>query len=343
MDRTVSCDSVWDSLSEYADGLASPSVSTTVENHVAICESCARDLAFMHQTATVLSTVPEVAPPVGLREAIFAATVEKRAWYERLGWSGSRAGFGFRQLAYAGACAAAGVIVAFVVVANERSKAPDTMSPGSTQAALLDRMLPAEKKIPAPEIQRNLPQQHNNVIAGVPRMPETNAGSTDKGRSRTANVEAKFFLPDPAGDPKSGSLSPRRPISIKPFQPADPGRRKPLREPSAATENVGPTMETANMVTAVMPDPEMGPMIKEPIAGSGNAATAPTATSEATHREYHIQLTNSGVPVNAGAIASLADLRDSLKKNQSFKAPIIPLVRSNDRKEVKLDLLKGKF
>jgi hypothetical protein len=340
-----SCDSLWDSLSGYADGLASPSERARVEGHVAQCETCARDLEFMRRTSTALSDVPEVAPPAGLRDAILAATVNKRVWYQRFGWGGSRAAFGFNQHAYAGAAAAAGVILAFVVVGRSKSNAPEIISPGRNDVVSVAPVQPETKQ---PSTSKSKPIT-NNERAMAYVTPSTNSQTARhtttavSGPSAMQTVDRDYHLPVPAVVVRSTSPVLRKIASSNHPMPVDPGHKKTIKEPANGPENLGPMMETAVMMTPVMMDPDMGPMVNKTGTGTGNGNAAGSVAAETSHREYRIQLTNSDEQVNPGAVASLADLRNALKKSQTWQPPSFPLVRSNERKEVRVDLLKGKF
>src|SRR6266480_2453646 len=95
----MQCDEIWDLLSPYADGEASPNEAVAVDAHVAECAACAADLRFLQSTSAALSGMPEVEPPAYLREAILGATVFRPRWSDRLAgalqvWSGRRTGLG---------------------------------------------------------------------------------------------------------------------------------------------------------------------------------------------------------------------------------------------------------
>src|SRR5438045_3274806 len=68
---------MWDSLSAFADGCLGPPEAELVKRHLALCECCARDLAFMNLTASAISGFDQIAPPPALRESILAATVNR--------------------------------------------------------------------------------------------------------------------------------------------------------------------------------------------------------------------------------------------------------------------------
>jgi anti-sigma factor RsiW len=108
MNRVTECEAIWDFLSAYADGEATPEEARIVETHIAACPECARDLQFMQETAQMLAHTPEIAPPPGLREAIFAVTTRRTTWQERirtaLGLTGATH---YRRLAWVGSAACA--------------------------------------------------------------------------------------------------------------------------------------------------------------------------------------------------------------------------------------------
>ena len=84
MEVTVmQCQDVWDLLSAYADGETNAHETEVVEAHIAVCSDCARDLQFMQGAHEALQAIPEVEPPVTLRSAILAATVNRPSLTER--------------------------------------------------------------------------------------------------------------------------------------------------------------------------------------------------------------------------------------------------------------------
>ena len=80
----MSCQEVLSLLSAYMDGEADPSDSRFVEEHVAECAECSRELSLLRDTARMLATRPEVEPPVGLLEQIEAATTGNPSIWQRL-------------------------------------------------------------------------------------------------------------------------------------------------------------------------------------------------------------------------------------------------------------------
>ena len=71
------CETVWERLSAYADGEATPSETAIVEAHIAVCLSAPRTGVHARVVAALLG-VSDVEPPVTLRAAILAATVDHK-------------------------------------------------------------------------------------------------------------------------------------------------------------------------------------------------------------------------------------------------------------------------
>src|ERR1051326_2034462 len=77
-------DAIWDLLSLYADGEATPEQAAQVEALLCSDPRYARDLQFMRMTGDTIETFAEVEPPLALRDAIFAATSRRQTVATRL-------------------------------------------------------------------------------------------------------------------------------------------------------------------------------------------------------------------------------------------------------------------
>ncbi len=113
----MDCDRVWDLLSVYADGEADANETAIVEEHIACCTTCARDLEFMQGTSAAVQAETQVAPPAAMRQAILNATIYKPTMQERFA-SAIRRSFSQSPVRY-GALATAGAAAALTLTAIE--------------------------------------------------------------------------------------------------------------------------------------------------------------------------------------------------------------------------------
>src|SRR5947207_8638400 len=77
-------DALWELLSVYADGEATPEEAARVEAMLRADPAWARRLDFVRLTADSVHSLPEVEPPAALRESIFVATSRRRSLANRL-------------------------------------------------------------------------------------------------------------------------------------------------------------------------------------------------------------------------------------------------------------------
>jgi hypothetical protein len=109
-------DALWDMLSAYVDGEATPEEAAHVEAMLRTDPAYARQREFLQMTAESARSYVEIEPPESLRAAIFAATTHRPTLARRLaaGWSDLRRALAPGALRYglpAGALAAAAVLV----------------------------------------------------------------------------------------------------------------------------------------------------------------------------------------------------------------------------------------
>ncbi len=335
--QASSCDSIWDSLSVYADGEASPGEAADVELHIASCADCARDLAFMRGAGEALAQSPEVAPPFHLRESILAATVYKPRWYQRLG-----IGAPALRWALAGAATAA---VAYVLLPRPVPSAPAMVALGpATQVAPPSHRAPAPTPRtedpatvpipePAPELKLNAPAASQPLGPPLVEAPKPELAMVKMPVAtlpKPKKMVPAVFVPvkRPVSKVKSapGTASASTPDKPKaePAPPAEGGSSAPSMSPMD-TMAKGPMMAD-NMLQPMPPKPD--PM--------------PTPATPGPNR-IKITLTSSSEPMSAGAVASLADIRKTVRvpTDQPFASPGI--FRANDRREVNVDIYKTRF
>ena len=82
---------LWDLLSLYVDGEADPAQAAIVEQMLSSDPAYRRDFDFLIQTSKTMHTQEEVAPPIGLRDAIYAGTARRSTLVGRLRAAWNRA------------------------------------------------------------------------------------------------------------------------------------------------------------------------------------------------------------------------------------------------------------
>lgn len=197
------CESIWDLLSVYADREATPEEARRVEQHIGFCADCSRDLAFMQKTAQTLSCVPEVLPPVTLRQAILAATVQKAPVSTTLSQHFQECGkrfFARRPLTSVswGLAGAAAVLLLGFVVTNPWQK--PTTSPTPSLASVPRGVLPTPERtaMAVPSVSRAAPPvlsdrrtaEPTNVVP-KPMIANKNAEDRKSEDANAAGVESE--------------------------------------------------------------------------------------------------------------------------------------------------------
>jgi len=322
----MQCDKVWDLLSAYADGEADPHEATLVEMHIAACSDCARDLQFMQGTHQVLQDVPEVEPPVSLRSAILAATVDRPGLGERLSTAVRRT-LGPAPVRY-GALAAAGAAAALTAVMLRDSGNPVHYTP--------DRL---------------------PVVAGAPAAP----GTTDAARTGAdLNLIDVYEQPAPGPAPERQRRTTSMARASRPaaaFRTAAATPSRPARGHSPRTSPVvvaGKQPGATDDLGASAPAPSSpGRTLPAELEPSGSLASAAPATSletssgapvpRAISGSTRILLTSSAAVLDANQVASLADLRRSLShKSADDHANTGLPIRPRD-KQIRVDVIRGAF
>ena len=127
-------DAIWDLLSLYADGEATPEQAAEVEALLCADPRVARDLQFLRATGETVQTFTEMEPPAALRDAIFAATTRRQTVAARLlaFWGDVRQTFAPRSR-YAmtlGGLAAASLLAVALWPHSQTASIPNQKSPG---------------------------------------------------------------------------------------------------------------------------------------------------------------------------------------------------------------------
>jgi len=331
----MDCESIWKLLSVYADGETTPDETAMVETHIAVCSVCARDLAFMQQTSGLLNRVVEVEPPARLREAIFAATIYRPTFAERIVSALRRAlapaGVRYGVVAVAGAAAA----ITFVVLRQGADVLPGLVEYHSTPRAVIAEAPPREGTLEprspgAPEsrltitlppaTKRSAPERTRLAYAVQQRLARPTSGVKHAVVvRRTPRVRQPVAVA--RNDRKTVDLKAKVPVTV-----VNPNVTMPDPAPEAMTPVVESAMETS--VT--------------PMAGSEMNLAAAAPAVPVAPAITRIQLAASSRTLNAGQIASLADLKRSLRQqNGAWNLP--EMRQDGGRKAIRIDVFKGRF
>ena len=148
---------LWDLLSLYVDGEADPAQAAIVERMLSSDPAYRRDFDFLMQTSKTMHLVEEVAPPQGLRDAIYSRTVCRPTLARRLRAAWSRAttpAFG-RYASVGGACAAAAIGVLLVWPRLSPTPTHPTVQP-PVVAVVTPPSQPNDTLLPMPHGRANL-------------------------------------------------------------------------------------------------------------------------------------------------------------------------------------------
>jgi hypothetical protein len=336
------CDAVWDLLSLYADGEADTNERELVETHVACCETCALDLQFLRETATVLAKTPLVSPPPDLKQAILAATIYRPTWQERLretlGGALSPAG-----LRFAGT-AAATALVGFVLFQALQQPGPSPVSILPTPATTA--------------------QSHPPVHSGTSSLARTGSvrpapalrNEERKALDKAAGDVERLVGAGPVDIPVAVKRSPAGGLAPK-MTPAVYTRITPRRQ-----NFHGPDEKQRSETAAVTPKAEEQPTLSEPegmwpAAGSDSANKGGVVKNDNAPEKRDSTSTEPGTPApaprrytltasapsgGADTLVTFADLRSALRKRNESARTVALDLGMNDRHAL-WDVYKSRF
>jgi hypothetical protein len=316
----MQCENVWDLLSAYADGETDAHETTVVEAHIAACADCARDLQFMQGTQVALHSLPDVEPPISLRSAILAATINRPTLTERFA-TAVRRGLAPTPVRY-GALAAAGAAAALTAV------------------TLRDQTSPVDYVRPRP-----------TVVATAPTAPE--AATPDSGGPSVDLLEVYEPAPAPSRAPRAPRIrtaSARAETAASRVAAPRTARHAPRSAPAVADTRKSVPTEGDDLIqpsgdadgAAVMsPDPEPTSRTVAAMPEQPTDANGPAATVAAGARSARIVLTASSVSLDPAQVATLADLRRSLGQQANSTSSDRPTARRD--RQIRLDVIRGSF
>lgn len=332
------CEAIWDLLSAYVDGETTPVERAVVERHVAGCAECARDIEFLRGATLLLKQTPEVEPPATLRASILAATAHRPHWADRLAAAVRRA-FAPAPIRY-GSLAAAGAAAAIaLIVLWENGGGP--IRP--VEMAATPPPVVAEIPPPAPFTPDIRPQPAPEVMAAPPlsasAQPENgvrvarNTPSKHSVRRASSTVHHALNAASRTTGAARRPSNPARPVVAQPvfaYKEKVAVNTPPVEEDMPERVEVAPNEGTAKS--------EAGMRTADMKVEPGAEPTAGARTSQPTR----IVLTASAQTVDAGQIATLADLKRSLRQHSTFRLTPGSLTAARDR-QIRLDVIKGSF
>lgn len=319
----MDCDSVWDLLSAYADGETNAHETSLVESHVATCTDCARDLEFMRSASLALVEAPEVEPPATLRSSILAATVYRPSFSVRFA-NALRRTFAAQSVRY-GSLAAAGAAAALTFIAmrdggvsngveyhpssRTTASAPETSSNPRALAGVV-RPLGADHVSVRPNSLRPV---HRSVVASFDH--QASAGSLQP-------------VIRPAIDRGTAGAIARNDYIV----PDATDRDTTVRTPDAgSTANEAPRHEVIASAGTTINRPAEVP------------AVTPRDVETTPERPSRVLLAASSGGMDAGQVATLADLRRSLNRRDHRMSEVSGVTEGGDARVIRVDLLKSSF
>jgi anti-sigma factor RsiW len=240
-------EALWELLSVYADGEATPEEAQKVEALLRSDPAYAREFEFMRQTSASVQSYVELEPPAALRDAIFAATIRKQTFATRLGlaWDNLRRSLVPRYVVpLAGVAAAA--LIALAIWPTHTISTHSNPPPAAISAALS----PGADPILAPKVSGSdtvaTIRVSHRIAALAPQVrairpaqasgPDTLlVGTTSPGRSKLVNNttgEGHRRSPNPIhedGDATAVAYTPnmdaqnQRPSVSAPVPPSEAG------------------------------------------------------------------------------------------------------------------------
>ena len=143
-------DSLWELLSVYADGEATPAEAAQIEALLRSDSALKRELDFMRLASSFAASEPEIAPPAELRDLIFAATVARPTFRRRLAtaWTNAAASLLPRYALAGGLAGAALLTVALWPHNNGKPTAPKIATQPTTALNQIAKILPLTETEP---------------------------------------------------------------------------------------------------------------------------------------------------------------------------------------------------
>lgn len=372
-------DLMWELLSLYADGEASPDEAAQVEQMLRHDAEYARAYSFMQQTNSVVRAIVEVEPPAFLREAILAKTSHRLTFAQRLA-----AGLATLRTQLAPAhtgrwALAGGSLAACALLIGVFTARPANNVDNSTTAPAADlaKASPAQTVPNSPAIPTDVNALHPPIAVPQDAIARTNTAPkiiVSASQSKAVKIDLTGLPSEPRitppilaaadktktastfGTKTNGTLLPGKPGNKvaeanprKPLQPSgNPGRM--VSESGADTQNVSPMMD-ANVqhqqVAMMTPDIRHDDDLDRDVitsSESGSAAMPAVASTDmdsAPRGRLVGKLQLSKLPPAARHLQTAADIqRIQEARNMGYAATAMDGMQ---RREADVALFSGKF
>jgi hypothetical protein len=334
MNQGAECEAIWDMLSAYADGEATPEEARIVEAHVAACLDCARDLQFMRETSQMLALTPEIAPPPGLQEAILAATTRRPTWRERVRTALSRSSAPrYRRLAWVGSAACALALIGAGWITLRQPDSPSSRLAMQSPPIYFERQPEPETSVPAPS-QASRPLASGSSSISPARVSSRATQTAGLSRVRPSAPALRLASDSASSRSPLRRLNAPNPVKRTETHVASPPSdtevtaREDSEKIDSRTDTQNPT-DPGTLITTVEHKTEVPP------------ARPSESPRDATDRTT-IRLVASA-PADLEAISSLADLRRTLRREQASGGTWGETYALNRTREVRLDFIKTRF
>jgi hypothetical protein len=344
---------LWELLSLYVDGEADPAQAAIVEQMLSSDPAYRRDFDFLMETSTAMHMVEEIAPPAGLRDLVYARTVNRPTLVGRLRAAWSRATApGFTRYASIGGALAVAALGAVVLWPSLHSTSaggttppqiaavtpPHTETSGTAETAPrriadiknLERIIPPVRQVKTPPPPEKI--AHNGDMKS--KRAEVSTVST-VGESSALKVAREIhpLKNHPLPTKGNGSHSDRVQVAEVKGYPYD----KKMDEGKAIGRQGTIFTPTGN---------DLGPMV----AANDDASARTTPTTDAMPQDTTVQPT-APAPKPTMRVATLPPQASQniaaavLRRNNTarYSGYDHNVAESIQRHEIMVDLVKGSF
>ncbi len=332
----MQCEDWWELLSAYADEEIADEEIAKVESHLTVCPECSRSLAFLRSTSVQLYNVPELTPPASLRTAILSATIQRRTLWDRV--ATLRRALTPAPLFRYGAVAAAGVVAAMTFITLRDGNHGPSLgynsrnTPRPPQIASVPLFHNPLKQEPgSPPVQNDIREPSHRMQPPIPRNEflKTQEEWKASGKIQTAQSARPTSIP--------GRLAPSR-LALPSPQPT-PNREADIK---VVIPPMNPDKPGDDRNTTWSADSEMPTSMAAVPNTAGESAAPPKLPTPHPSGSVHIQIIAASASVNTGQIATLADLKQSLRlQSGDWKTP--SHLSGSGVKEIAFDVFKKSF
>ncbi len=348
---------LWDLLSLYVDGEADPAQATIVEQMLSSDPAYRRDFDFLMQTSKTMHTLEEVAPPIALRDAIYAGTVRRPTLAGRLRAAWNRATTpAFGRYATVGGAFAVAAIGALLVLprlnsTNSHNALPTQVaanSPSSSQynitipppanelAKLEGSKVGPKPPLPFKKMSPTLVYHQSNIrpnlipaIGPTHLRPDRNAASIVEG----PHLPSHHYLPKNNAPHNDGvqiatGTGTGYPYDKKMDNNTAPHTAMTIVPP--ATDDFGPMVVANNETSTPLTDNAVKPTASMGTSGGEGPAPQPKTT-------VHVATLPPGASQN---IAAAVIRHNMTAKYSGYDRNVAENIQ---RHEVTIDVIKGTF